>query len=126
MRDEEDEMVYLQTHSQSRHERLHNQYNKVKEEEDQWQDVSHANPHKNACTCNLDVFTFSLRLYAGFGTLEKSETKCLSGSDQKGGGEEDDGEADVHGWRIWPSQEEHQNLQRDCRGKVRDFLLSIL
>ncbi|KAI5087779.1 LIM and calponin-like domains-containing protein 1 isoform X2 [Silurus meridionalis] len=33
MRDEEDDVD-----SQTRHERLHNQYNKVKEEEDQWQD----------------------------------------------------------------------------------------
>ncbi|XP_057186776.1 LIM and calponin homology domains-containing protein 1a isoform X8 [Triplophysa rosa] len=38
MRDEEDEMAYLQPHSQSRHECLHNQYNKLREEEDQWQD----------------------------------------------------------------------------------------
>ncbi|XP_026059705.1 LIM and calponin homology domains-containing protein 1a isoform X2 [Carassius auratus] len=38
MRDEEDEMAYLRPHSQSRHELLHNQYNKLKEEEDQWQD----------------------------------------------------------------------------------------
>ncbi|KAG1956627.1 LIM and calponiny domains-containing protein [Pimephales promelas] len=38
MRDEEDELAYLRAHSQSRHERLHNQYNKLKEEEDQWQD----------------------------------------------------------------------------------------
>uniref|UniRef100_A0A9J8D223 LIM and calponin homology domains 1a n=1 Tax=Cyprinus carpio carpio TaxID=630221 RepID=A0A9J8D223_CYPCA len=38
MRDEEDEMAYLRPHSQSRHEHLHNQYNKLKEEEDQWQD----------------------------------------------------------------------------------------
>ncbi|XP_058628703.1 LIM and calponin homology domains-containing protein 1a isoform X4 [Onychostoma macrolepis] len=38
MRDEEDEMACLRPHSQSRHEHLHNQYNKLKEEEDQWQD----------------------------------------------------------------------------------------
>ncbi|XP_050962566.1 LIM and calponin homology domains-containing protein 1a isoform X1 [Labeo rohita] len=38
MRDEEDELSYLRPHSQSRHEHLHNQYNKLKEEEDQWQD----------------------------------------------------------------------------------------
>ncbi|XP_051754957.1 LIM and calponin homology domains-containing protein 1a isoform X3 [Ctenopharyngodon idella] len=38
MRDEEDELAYLRAHSQSRHEHLHNQYNKLKEEEDQWQD----------------------------------------------------------------------------------------
>ncbi|XP_051993696.1 LIM and calponin homology domains-containing protein 1a isoform X2 [Xyrauchen texanus] len=38
MRDEEDEMAYLRPHSQSRNERLHSQYNKLKEEEDQWQD----------------------------------------------------------------------------------------
>ncbi|XP_052420805.1 LIM and calponin homology domains-containing protein 1 isoform X1 [Carassius gibelio] len=38
MRDEEDELAYLQPHSQSRHEHLHNQYNKLREEEDQWQD----------------------------------------------------------------------------------------
>ncbi|XP_051982295.1 LIM and calponin homology domains-containing protein 1-like [Xyrauchen texanus] len=37
MRDEE-ELAYRRQHSQSRHERLHNQYNKHKEEEDQWQD----------------------------------------------------------------------------------------
>ncbi|XP_077060941.1 LIM and calponin homology domains-containing protein 1a isoform X5 [Siphateles boraxobius] len=38
MRDEEDELAYLRAHSQSRHEHLHNQYNKLKEEEDHWQD----------------------------------------------------------------------------------------
>nr|XP_055061599.1 LIM and calponin homology domains-containing protein 1a isoform X6 [Misgurnus anguillicaudatus] len=38
MRDEEDELAYLRPHSQSRHECLHNQYNKLREEEDQWQD----------------------------------------------------------------------------------------
>ncbi|XP_067297939.1 LIM and calponin homology domains-containing protein 1a isoform X2 [Pseudorasbora parva] len=38
MRDEEDELAYLRAHSQSRHEHLHNQYNKLREEEDQWQD----------------------------------------------------------------------------------------
>uniref|UniRef100_A0A9J7ZT97 LIM and calponin homology domains 1a n=1 Tax=Cyprinus carpio carpio TaxID=630221 RepID=A0A9J7ZT97_CYPCA len=38
MRDEEDELAYHQPHSQSRHEHLHNQYNKLREEEDQWQD----------------------------------------------------------------------------------------
>ncbi|XP_036438925.1 LIM and calponin homology domains-containing protein 1a isoform X3 [Colossoma macropomum] len=37
MRDEE-EVDTLSPHSQSRHERLHNQYNKLREEEDQWQD----------------------------------------------------------------------------------------
>ncbi|XP_053336153.1 LIM and calponin homology domains-containing protein 1a [Clarias gariepinus] len=38
MRDEEEDVDSLSPHSQTRHERLHNQYNKVKEEEDQWQD----------------------------------------------------------------------------------------
>uniref|UniRef100_A0AAY4A8N1 Calponin-homology (CH) domain-containing protein n=2 Tax=Denticeps clupeoides TaxID=299321 RepID=A0AAY4A8N1_9TELE len=33
-----EEEVILQPHSQSQHEHLHNQYNKVKEEEDHWQD----------------------------------------------------------------------------------------
>ncbi|XP_072526842.1 LIM and calponin homology domains-containing protein 1-like isoform X5 [Salminus brasiliensis] len=37
MRDEE-EVDTLSPHSQLRHERLHNQYNKLREEEDQWQD----------------------------------------------------------------------------------------
>lgn len=41
MRDEEEDVDSLSPHSQTRHERLHNQYNKLKEEEDQWQDVSH-------------------------------------------------------------------------------------
>lgn len=36
MRSEED----LSPHSQVRHELMHNQYNKLKEEEDHWQDVS--------------------------------------------------------------------------------------
>ncbi len=38
MRSEEDSM--LPPHSQVRHELMHNQYNKLKEEEDHWQDVS--------------------------------------------------------------------------------------
>ncbi len=47
IRDEEDDMAFLRPHSQSRHENLHNQYNKLKEEEGEWQDVSHTNPHKH-------------------------------------------------------------------------------
>lgn len=35
----EDEAV-LTPHSQERHELMHNQYNRMKEEEDHWQDVS--------------------------------------------------------------------------------------
>ncbi|XP_047672110.1 LIM and calponin homology domains-containing protein 1a isoform X8 [Tachysurus fulvidraco] len=38
MRDEEEDVDSLSPHSQTRHEGLHNQYNKAKEEEDQWQD----------------------------------------------------------------------------------------
>lgn len=38
MRGEEE--AILQPHSQVRHELMHNQYNKMKEEEDHWQDVS--------------------------------------------------------------------------------------
>lgn len=38
MRGEEE--AALQPHSQVRHERMHNQYNKMKEEDDHWQDVS--------------------------------------------------------------------------------------
>lgn len=38
MRGEEEGI--LQPHSQVRHELMHNQYNKLKEEEDHWQDVS--------------------------------------------------------------------------------------
>lgn len=38
MRGEDESM--LQPHSQVRHELMHNQYNKLKEEEDHWQDVS--------------------------------------------------------------------------------------
>ena len=40
MRAEEEEETLLQPHSQVRHELMHNQYNKMKEEEDHWQDVS--------------------------------------------------------------------------------------
>ncbi|XP_060720474.1 LIM and calponin homology domains-containing protein 1a isoform X2 [Tachysurus vachellii] len=38
MRDDEEDVDSLSPHSQTRHEGLHNQYNRVKEEEDQWQD----------------------------------------------------------------------------------------
>lgn len=38
MRGEEE--AISQPHSQVRHELMHNQYNKMKEEEDHWQDVS--------------------------------------------------------------------------------------
>lgn len=35
-----EEETILQPHSQVRHEMMHNQYNKMREEEDHWQDVS--------------------------------------------------------------------------------------
>lgn len=35
-----EEETILQPHSQVRHELMHNQYNKMKEDEDHWQDVS--------------------------------------------------------------------------------------
>lgn len=38
MRSEEESM--LLPHSQVRHDLMHNQYNKLKDEEDHWQDVS--------------------------------------------------------------------------------------
>lgn len=38
MRGEEE--AILQPHSQVRHELMHNQYNKMREEENHWQDVS--------------------------------------------------------------------------------------
>lgn len=38
MRDEDE--AALQPHSQLRHERMHNQYNRMREEENHWQDVS--------------------------------------------------------------------------------------
>lgn len=51
-----EEEAILQPHSQSRHELMHNQYNKMKEEEDHWQDVSawtcpthHHNPIGTYC-----------------------------------------------------------------------------
>lgn len=40
----EDETI-LQPHSQVRHELMHNQYNKMKEEDEHWQDVSHSSEH---------------------------------------------------------------------------------
>lgn len=115
MRDEEDELAYHQPHSQSRHEHLHNQYNKLREEEDQWQDVSHTNPHKhmfNELTC-ISMYIFWL-LCVGLGSLEESEAKCISRFDQKGRREEDDGEANVNRWRTRSSPEEHQDIQRNC------------
>lgn len=122
MRDEEDELAYLQRHSQSRHEHLHNQYNKVKEEEDQWQDVSHTEQtHTQTRLTRLicmPVYIFWL-LCVGFGSLEEPEAKRFSRSDQKGGGKEDDGEANDNRWWTRTSQEEHQNIQRNCRGEVR-------
>lgn len=38
MRDEDE--AALQPHSQLRHERMHNQYNRMREEDNHWQDVS--------------------------------------------------------------------------------------
>lgn len=58
-------------------------------------------------------------LCVGLGSLEESETKCFSRSDQKGRGEEDDGETNDNGWRIRLSQKEHQNIQRNSRREVR-------
>ncbi len=125
MRDEEDEMVFLQPHSQSRHEHLHNQYNKLKEE-DQWQDVSHTNSHKHVFNelTRISVYILWL-LCVGLGTLEESEAKCISWFDQKGRREEDDGEANDSRWRIWTSQKEHQDIQRNRRGEVRQTEISI-
>lgn len=64
-------------------------------------------------------------LCVGLGSLEESEAKCISRFDQKGRREEDDGEANDSGWRIWPSQEEHQDIQRNRRGEVRQTEISI-
>lgn len=38
MRDEDE--AALRPHSQLRHERMHNQYNRMREDENHWQDVS--------------------------------------------------------------------------------------
>lgn len=50
MRDEDD--AALQPHSQLRHERMHNQYNRMREEDNHWQDVS---------VCGYSPHTSSLR-----------------------------------------------------------------
>lgn len=52
MRGEEE--ATLHPHSQVRHERMHNQYNKMKEEEDHWQDVSFSDIR--SLTLYLSVF----------------------------------------------------------------------
>ncbi len=126
IRDEEDDMAFLRPHSQSRHENLHNQYNKLKEEEGEWQDVSHTNPHKHVFNelTRISVYILWL-LCVGLGSLEESEEKCISRFDQKGRRAEDDGEANDSGWRIWPSQEEHQDIQRNRRGEVRQTEISM-
>lgn len=64
MRDEEEDVDSLSPHSQTRHERLHNQYNKVKEEDDQWQDVSHG--QMMASCKNTAVCLWKKKLYTLF------------------------------------------------------------
>lgn len=58
-------------------------------------------------------------MHTGLGSVEESKAQCISGPDQERGGEEDDWETDDVGG-TFSSQEEHQNLQRDCGGEVRD------
>lgn len=72
----------------------------------------------------ISVYIFWL-LCVGLGTLEESEAKRISRSDQKGRREEDDGEANDSGWRSRPSPEEHQDIQRNRRGEVRHKLKSL-
>lgn len=73
MRDEEEDVDSLSPHSQTRHERLHNQYNKLKEEEDQWQDVSHVQTN---ATCNsmkeknrMQMYLFTYAALSAYGKI---------------------------------------------------------
>lgn len=102
MRGEEE--AILHPHSQVRHEQLHNQYNKMKEEEDHWQDVSISvffslfvsTPSEVCGQHSCLVFNSYICLCVlGPGQVEEQEEKYLSGPYQKRRGEEDDGAADV-------------------------------
>ena len=50
--------------------------------------------------------------------MEKQTEEYFPGSDQEGGGEENDGAVDDRRWLYLPQEEEHQNLQRDSGGQV--------
>ena len=55
---------------------------------------------------------------SGPGPMEKSEEEYFPGSDQEGGGEEDDGALDVGGHLYLPEEEKHKDIQRDSGGQV--------
>ena len=59
----------------------------------------------------------------GPGALEDAAAQCVSGPDEEGGGEEEDGAADVRRRGIRPAQEEHQDVPRDRGGQVRPHVL---
>lgn len=50
--------------------------------------------------------------------MEKSQEEYFPGPDQEGGGEKDDGEADVRRHFYLPEEEKRQDLQRDSGGQV--------
>lgn len=117
MRDGEESL--LQPHSQARHELMHNQYNRMKEDDGHWQDVSvQCVWHWPQQRFKPHLFTFSFECMSGPGSMEKPKEEYVSGPDQKGGGEEDDGAADERRDVHLSQTEEHQDLQGNSGGKV--------
>lgn len=52
--------------------------------------------------------------------MEESSEEYFPGSDQEGGGEKDDGAADVRRHLPLPQEEKHQDVQRDSGRQVRE------
>lgn len=115
MRSEEDS---LSPHSQVRHELIHNQYNKLKEDEDYWQDVSaQIVVMLFNIVCVLQISILYSVCVSGSGPLEESPEERVSRFDKERRGEEDDGEDDE--WRrMLTEKEKHQDVQRDSGGEV--------
>lgn len=88
----EDEMGHSPSLSQSRYERMQEQYNNFVEEEEHWQDVRRL--HDNFLA-SIYIYIFCQafgNLYTGIDSLEESPSQRLTGTYQEGGREEEDGE----------------------------------
>lgn len=97
----EEDVGHLPSQSQSRHERMHEQYNSFLEDEEHWQDVRGNEGHfrhfkllNTQCLLKLLYIYIYCRPVTGLGSVEESPSKCFTGADQERGRKEEDGEKD--------------------------------
>lgn len=95
----EEEVGHFPHVSQSKYERMHEQYNSFLEEEEHWQNVRGISIKTACCFHEIKEGRNSIfcEPMAGFGSLEESPPQCFAGAYQERGREEEDGEKDERG-----------------------------